>query len=538
MLSLNAGCCHLALGPDRELTEHVRIRIDVDASKERHRPDLNAVLVLDVSGSMRGAPLAHVVRSAQRVCQLLGDEDALGVVTFHATAGTVATVQRLDEAQRRELMRGLDKLQAGGSTNIGAGLGHAVALLPPRRRHKRHVALLMTDGHPTDGARSVEALTGLASSARQQGVSVSTLGFGANHDEDMLSAIAEATGGRYAFVPDGAVAEAAFARALGAQRDVVAEDMHLLLRAPEGVEIKKVMGAGRVSFTSRGMKVGLSDAIAGDAIEVVVELVAQTPRECGPWDLLSVSLLAQPLRGGSPFVVERAVSSVVSRVGTDAVDHEVAAAVALAHAEAARDRARRLADAGSFPEAAAAAREAHEALASLPGFTPGDGSPVDDAYQALHDDVTAYSHHPDPETYSAYRKASHSYACRSTSASAYAEACFDEALPAAHLFLIDTAETHTIKRHQLIIGRSPRCDLAVSDPSISRQHTAVQFVRDAFWVLDLGSTCGTLLNGERLRSARPLHHGDVLTVGGRRIAFRLGAPSALARDARSSPELR
>jgi hypothetical protein len=68
---------------------------------------------------------------------------------------------------------------------------------------------------------------------------------------------------------------------------------------------------------------------------------------------------------------------------------------------------------------------------------------------------------------------------------------------------------------ELVIGRSPSCDLVITDDSfISNLHARV--VRDGdgkAYVEDLGSTNGTFLNTERLREPQPLGPGDRVQVG-------------------------
>jgi hypothetical protein len=62
------------------------------------------------------------------------------------------------------------------------------------------------------------------------------------------------------------------------------------------------------------------------------------------------------------------------------------------------------------------------------------------------------------------------------------------------------------------LGRSKDCDLVVDDPSASRRHAEVRLDAGGYWVVDLGSTNGTEVNGKRVDRAR-LAPGDVITVG-------------------------
>jgi pSer/pThr/pTyr-binding forkhead associated (FHA) protein len=70
----------------------------------------------------------------------------------------------------------------------------------------------------------------------------------------------------------------------------------------------------------------------------------------------------------------------------------------------------------------------------------------------------------------------------------------------------------------ITIGRGEGCDIVVDDPTMSRSHARVRSEGDAVVVEDLGSRNGTLLNGERIATAR-IQVGDRLTLG--RVTFEL-----------------
>ena len=63
-----------------------------------------------------------------------------------------------------------------------------------------------------------------------------------------------------------------------------------------------------------------------------------------------------------------------------------------------------------------------------------------------------------------------------------------------------------------VVGRLKGCEICLGDVNASREH-AVFERDDAGWsIRDLGSTNGTLVNGERVDRAR-LHDGDVIVIG-------------------------
>ena len=67
-------------------------------------------------------------------------------------------------------------------------------------------------------------------------------------------------------------------------------------------------------------------------------------------------------------------------------------------------------------------------------------------------------------------------------------------------------------RDWLVIGRGRGADVVVAEATISRAHAAIGFEEGAFFVQDLGSTNGTLVNGTR-EEKRALADGDEIQMG-------------------------
>ena len=69
-------------------------------------------------------------------------------------------------------------------------------------------------------------------------------------------------------------------------------------------------------------------------------------------------------------------------------------------------------------------------------------------------------------------------------------------------------------------GRAPDNDVVVGDAATSGRHGRIEVRGRAFWISDLGSTNGTLVNGEPVIE-RQLGHGDLIAIGQNTIRFTL-----------------
>ncbi len=71
------------------------------------------------------------------------------------------------------------------------------------------------------------------------------------------------------------------------------------------------------------------------------------------------------------------------------------------------------------------------------------------------------------------------------------------------------------KNAEWSIGRSPTCDVVLGSPEVSRVHGRILYTEEAYHFIDVGSTSGSVLNGEVIQpeSAYVLQIGDLLQVG-------------------------
>lgn len=82
-----------------------------------------------------------------------------------------------------------------------------------------------------------------------------------------------------------------------------------------------------------------------------------------------------------------------------------------------------------------------------------------------------------------------------------------------------TRERYPLAKARVTVGRSRESDIFLPDQWLSRHHAAIEDRGDGYWVADLNSKNGTLLNGEPVREWRRLQPGDVITLGEHTLTF-------------------
>ena len=535
-LALRALLERSSIRPGQKQALHLLVDVTaVGAPVDAQRPALSVVFVLDASGSMSGQPLHHVIASVEMLVDLLAPEDKVGVVSFSDEAAEVCAVQSLTAEAKRLIKRRTSAIRALASTNIEAGLVKAKQMLGARSAHERQVILLLSDGAPNVGASSPADLAAVVEPMRAD-ASISTLGYGANHNSDVLHHISVAGGGQYWFIPDPQQASLEFARAVGAQGDIVADNVELVLSPAESAEIKEVLGQ-RVKFGKTGPVVAMPDLREKQKRLLVAALEVTAPLEAGRLDVLDVKVRYKP--AGAVDAQELSTKVVV-----DVADREPALVVEahhaalMARAEIVRGEARGAADRGTFDQAAAMLRNMIGTLEKAPGYVATDGSPLSECVEQLIDEAVEYEQRPSAERYAAFKAtqlgvevsqgAKHAGAWGSSSSKSAAIMSGAIGPPLPGVVIVRDKAGHVVQqvqiRPEMTVGRSPDNEIPVISSMLSRRHTRFVCRDGKMIVVDLRSTNGTYVNGERVGSPRVLKPGDAVLIGDLTFEIKLDEP--------------
>ncbi len=169
--------------------------------EQKDIPPHNLVFLLDVSGSMNHPNKLPLLRKAFKLLvEHLREEDKISIVVYAGAAGMV--LPPTSGKNKSQIIAALDQLKAGGSTAGGKGLELAYQLAKEHFQAKgNNRIILATDGDFNIGPSSDAAMIRLIESHRDEGIYITTLGFGmGNYKDDKLEKIAQYGNGNYAYI--------------------------------------------------------------------------------------------------------------------------------------------------------------------------------------------------------------------------------------------------------------------------------------------------------------------------------------------------
>ena len=188
------------------------------------RPPANLVLMVDVSGSMQDAGKLPLVKQALSIlADGLRPDDSVSIITY---AGSVETL--VDGSHDpAEIKAALDSLDAGGGTAGGPALAMAYDLARAHRTPGGINRILMaTDGDFNVGLSDQAGLEEMVKHNREDGITLTTLGFGqGNYNDAMMEAVADLGNGNHAYIDSAMEARKVLDEELSSTLFTIAKDV-------------------------------------------------------------------------------------------------------------------------------------------------------------------------------------------------------------------------------------------------------------------------------------------------------------------------
>jgi pSer/pThr/pTyr-binding forkhead associated (FHA) protein len=81
-----------------------------------------------------------------------------------------------------------------------------------------------------------------------------------------------------------------------------------------------------------------------------------------------------------------------------------------------------------------------------------------------------------------------------------------------------SGQRRVLDKQRSVLGRSRDVDVRIDDPNVSRRHAEIVQEGSTYWLVDLGSTNGTEVDGQRVQRMR-LADGSHFTLGETTVTF-------------------
>jgi len=295
------------LPTDRSSIVYLAMSVFSPPRKLSTPPPRYICLLIDTSSSMRGEKILHAKNSAEYVVDKLEERDYLSIVAFSTSASVLIEGQHVKDKEM--FKKCIQEMRAGGSTSMYEGLKTAFNELQralttyygPENEPVRRI-ILLSDGQPTDmggfGFLSRVTLSDyikLAKKMREVGISIICCGIGRDYNEDLLSTLADYSGGIWRHISSPSEIKEIFSETIAEMGTVIRVKPEIIINPISGVEIDEVYMARPnvqripVEISGREIKIPLQD-IKLDEKQIIVARMLVPPKREGKWRLAKIRL--------------------------------------------------------------------------------------------------------------------------------------------------------------------------------------------------------------------------------------------------------
>ena len=258
----------------------IKIGIQAQDLAKKELPPANLVFLVDISGSMNSPEKLPLVKKTLRILtEQLRPQDKVTLITY--ASGEELVLPPTSGRNKDEILRAINKLQAGGST-----AGESALKMAYEQAQKAYVKnginriLLATDGDFNVGVSSTDALKSMVAEKRKSGISLTTLGFGTgNYNEDMMEQIADAGDGNYSYIDNEKEAKKVLQHQLTSTLATVAQDVKIQVEFnPATVKEYRLVGYTNRTLRNEDFnndKVDAGDIGSGHSVTAIYEIIPQ-----------------------------------------------------------------------------------------------------------------------------------------------------------------------------------------------------------------------------------------------------------------------
>ena len=293
---------HMTGAPSPYAKGHSLIRVALQGKSitPAERKPVHLVYLVDTSGSMSSEDKIGLAKKSLRLLtDTLHAGDTVALCTYAGSVSLVLPPTSIDD--KAKILKGIDNLMAGGSTAMASGIDLAYSLAS-----KTHVpgdisrVVVLSDGDANVGTTSHEDILKQIAKYKDQGITLSTVGFGSgNYKDTMMEQLADKGDGNYSYIDSESEARRVFGEAVDGLLQVIARDVKVQVDFdPKVVKEYRLIGYENRDVADKDFtndKVDGGEVGAGHSVTALYDVVLQPSAAGSP---LTVHLRAKPPLGG------------------------------------------------------------------------------------------------------------------------------------------------------------------------------------------------------------------------------------------------
>lgn len=233
----------------------LKISLDLQSESQNfekdltHRPSVDLICVVDISGSMCGEKLNLVKKTLIYIMSILTDQDRMALIIFDDLGEKLITLKKINEKNQTMFKEIIENLKDRNGTIINSGLKIALQMINERKTRNEITSIfLLSDGVDNIGQKALNVIEKTIKDAHiEENYTINSFGFGKDHDAHLMREIAKSQGGNFYFIDNLNTIDECFVDAIGMLFSVVLKDIELSVKVNNcdyfsDMRIKKTYG--------------------------------------------------------------------------------------------------------------------------------------------------------------------------------------------------------------------------------------------------------------------------------------------------------
>lgn len=230
--------------PFRDGRHIMRVGVQAKRFAPSERPPLHLTFLVDVSGSMSSRDKLGLAKTSMHtLVDNLQEGDTVAMATY---AGRTARIlEPTDASEARRIHRAIDALNSGGSTAMSSGIDMAYEMADEAfESGAENRVIILSDGDANVGGRSWEGMLKQIKGYADQGITLSTIGYGqGNYRDTLMEQLANKGDGNNFYVDSAKESDRIFGEKIGGTMITVARDTKIQVEFnPEAVSTYRLIG--------------------------------------------------------------------------------------------------------------------------------------------------------------------------------------------------------------------------------------------------------------------------------------------------------